>query len=161
MSESVVYVAIAFGVTGVVVLSLFIYKQLATIRNMKAEQLKNTQELEEKAQEQRDYLIESIRVIANAMLHDEKLTQVEGCIRISNLLDRLAPQLKDDPELAIIGEVHQQVSHIPFLAEWKSLSRQEQWKYRQEMTRIEVAHSKALEVAAKKLCGFNLASLSQ
>ncbi|MGB0664640.1 MAG: DUF2489 domain-containing protein [Pontibacterium sp.] len=160
LSDQVLYIASGVGVLVCLGLLVFIVKKGRELEQAKAEQAAAQAKLSAQAQEQRDYLTESIRVIANAMLYDEKLTQVEGCIRISNLLDRVAPHLKDDPELAIIGQIEQETAHIPYLDKWKALSKQAKWKYTQEMKRLEVKHASALEVAAKRLSDFSSESIS-
>lgn len=140
LSDTVLYTASAVGIAVCFGLLFFIVKKGRELEKAKAEQAEAKAKLSAQAQEKRDYLVESVRVIANAMLHDEKLTHVEGCIRISNLLDRIAPHMKSEPDLSVIGEVHQATAHIPYLDGWKALSKQERWKYVQEMAQLEKQH---------------------
>lgn len=154
MSESVVYTLIAVGLLVCAGLLVFIFRQRAVIKAAQAEQDARTAEAEAKAKEHREYLIESVHVIASAMIHDERMTLTEGTIRLSVLLDNLAPQLKQDPEFRILAEVYAKVQHIPFLDGWKQLDRQQQWKYQQEMKKVEAEHRDALMKMAEQLSTF-------
>lgn len=151
MSESWIYGLIVVGVLVCAGLLVFIWKQHSSIKAMKEEQAEKQKALEARVQEQRDYLIESIHVIANAMIHDERMTLTEGTIRISVLLDNLAPQLKQEPDFSVISAVYEQTRHIPYLDKWKELDKQEQWRYTQEMKRIEKENKDALLKAAELL----------
>ncbi|MCO4757916.1 MAG: DUF2489 domain-containing protein [Oceanospirillaceae bacterium] len=154
MSETWVYGLIAVGLLVCVGLVVFIQRQRTTIKAAQEEQAAKLHALEAKAQEQRDYLIESIHVIANAMIHDERMTLTEGTIRISVLLDNLSPQLKQEPDFSVINEVFERTRHIPYLNKWKELDKQERWRYKQEMKQIEAEHKDALLKAAGLLASY-------
>lgn len=149
---------IALGVFVCIALSIYIFITLRRMAEVKKQRKAQEQALLNKTLEQREYLAESIRVIANAMIHDEKMTLSEGTIRISELLDRLAPELKQRQELRVIEEVHTLISDIPYLAEWKALSKQEQFKYKQRMLKVETKNKEALLEAAEYLKYFKLSN---
>lgn len=154
MSETWVYALIALGLLACAGLLVFIFRQQKAINTAKAEQAQKLKELEEKAQAQRDYLIESIHVIANAMINDERMTLTEGTIRLSVLLDNLSPQVKQEQDIAVIGEVYEQVKHIPFLEKWQALDKQEKWRFTQEMKKVEAQYKDELLKAARVLSDY-------
>lgn len=154
MSEQLVYLLIAVGLLVCAGLGVFIFRQYRGITTAKAEQAEKLREIEQKAQEQRDYLIQSIHVIANAMIHDEKMTLTEGSIRLNVLLDNLSPQLKQEPDISVISTVYEQTKHIPYLKAWQELDKQEKWRYTQEMKKIEKAHKDELLKAAEILSSY-------
>lgn len=154
MSETWVYGLIAAGLLVCVGLLVFIQRQRSMIKSAQAEQAEKLQALEAKAQEQRDYLIESIHVIARAMIHDERMTLTEGTIRLSVLLDNLSPQLKQEPDFSVINAVFEQTRHIPYLDKWKELDKKDQRRYTQEMKQIEAEHKDALLKAAELLSDY-------
>lgn len=151
MSEQLIYTLIGMGFLVCLGLIVYISRQHSSLKAAKAGQADRLRQLEVKAQEQRDYLINSIHVIAGAMVNDEKMTLTEGSIRISVLLDSLAPQLKQDPEISVISTVYEKTKHIPFLKAWKELDKQDKWRYLQEMKRVESEHESDLLKAAQVL----------
>lgn len=151
MSASLTYTLIAIGLVAIVLLSTLIYRQLKTARELREQQEQQAREYEQQAQEQRRYLIDSIRIIASAVLHDEKMTMTEGCIRVKVMLDNLAPHLHQHENFAVIERVYRATEHIPFLEDWKALSRTEKREYQKEMAQLEKEHGEQVRTAMTEL----------
>ncbi len=143
--------ATGLGLVIIAISAGYIVVHLRTLRTQQRQREALQTEAQKKAQEQRQYLIDSIRVIARAMSEDEKMTLTEGCIRLKVLLDNLMPELHRNPDFEIISTHYEATRHIPYLKEWKSLERSQQRRYRQEMTTLEHQHRDALLLAAAKL----------
>jgi len=151
MNSVLVYSLIAIGLVAIVVLSLLIRRQLRSQREARNRQAEKAARLAAQAQEHHRYLVDSVRIIAGAVLHDEKMTLTEGCIRIKVLLDNLAPQLHQHETLAVINRVYAATSHIPFLEAWKALSREERAGFEREMAHIEAEHKDEVHRAMRAL----------
>ncbi|MFC6671296.1 DUF2489 domain-containing protein [Marinobacterium aestuariivivens] len=156
MSDEVLYVLIGVGLLVIAALAALIARQLRQQREQKAAQRQQLEEARNKAREQRQYLIDSIRVIARAMHDDEKLTLTEGCIRLKVLLDNLKPDLHRNPDFEIIERHYEATRHIPYLDAWRKLERTEQRRYQREMDSLESENRAALLLAAEKLCAYPL-----
>jgi hypothetical protein len=57
---------------------------------------------------------------------------------------------------AVIGRVFDATKHIPFLDQWKALSRVEQARYELEMARVEAEHAEDVERAMQALKSYPL-----
>ena len=134
---------------------LYIRKHYGQIRDAKQLQEDTQVQMSKRYDEQRAYLIESVQVIARAIGSDEKLSYTEACMRLAALLRSLAPHLLDHADFSVINEVYKRTEHIPILANWKELSKQEQWKFRQEMSAIEKEFAKEVDHAAKLLSTYD------
>ncbi len=151
MSDSLMFWATGLGLVIIAALSWYIVTRLRALKEQRQQRETLQSQAEAKAREQRQYLIDSIRVIARAMSEDEKMTLTEGSIRLKVLLDNLMPELHQNPDFEIISTHYEATRHIPYLKEWKSLERSQQRRYRQEMDVLEQQHRKALLRAAAKL----------
>ncbi len=98
MSQESQIALIVIGLIVIVVLSYIIYRQLQTQKRLKLAQEQALAEAQRKAQEQRDYLLESVRVISMAM-RDDQCELAEGCIRLKVLIDHMAPFLHEHRDL--------------------------------------------------------------
>lgn len=147
MNTALTYTLIVTGLVAIVLLSLTIRRQLRTQREQRARQEAAAARLEQDAQEQQRYLIDSVRIIAGAVLNDERMTITEGCIRLKVLLDNLAPELHQHADFAVIDQVYAATSHIPFLEAWKALSREEQARFEREMAQVESEHESRVRQA--------------
>lgn len=159
MNPALTHTLIIIGLVAIVLLSLLIRRQLHTRRQFQARLKAEAARRAEEAQEHRRYLIDSIRIIAGAVLHDERMTLTEGCIRIKVLLDNLAPHLHQHEQFAVINRMFEATSHIPFLEAWKALSRQEQARFELEMARIEAEHETEVRRAMEALESWPLEQL--
>jgi len=89
--------------------------------------------------------------VAGAILHDEKMTATEGCIRLKVLLENYRPQLLQEDVLRVITVVHDQTSHIPIKEEWQALPKKLKREYQTEMEQLENRHLDAIQNASKAL----------
>nr|WP_067291546.1 DUF2489 domain-containing protein [Marinobacterium profundum] len=151
MSDSLMFGAAGLGLVIIVALSWYIVTHLRALKEQRQQREAFQIQAETKAREQRQYLIDSIRVIARAMSEDEKMTLTEGSIRLKVLLDNLMPELHQNPDFEIISTHYEATRHIPFLKGWKSLERSQQRRFRQEMDVLEQQHRDGLLRAAAKL----------
>jgi heme exporter protein D len=143
--------AMGLGLVIIAVSAGYIVVHLRGLRQQRQQREVLQSQAQSKAREQRQYLIDSIRVIARAMSEDEKMTLTEGSIRLKVLLDNLMPELHSNPDFEIIATHYEATRHIPYLKAWKSLERSQQRRYRKEMDTLEQRHRDALLQAAAKL----------
>jgi len=127
-------------------------KQIKTANEQQKQQIERTQK---RYDEQRDYLIESIHVISRAVGNDEKLTYTEACMRLTALLESLAPHLLQDADFAVIYEVYKRTEHIPIKDGWKKLTKQKRWAYQKEMAKVEAEFSSEVDKAAARLAKYD------
>ena len=159
MNSTLTYTLIVIGLIAIVLLGLQIRRQLRRQRELKLAQQTRELELREQAREHRQYLVDSVRLVAAAVLNDEKMTLTEGCIRLKVLLDNLAPHLLQHQDFVVIERVYEATRHIPFLAEWKALSKVEQARYQLQMVQVEAEHVDAAEHAMRALQRYPLEQL--
>lgn len=151
MSSILIYSLIAVGVLAILVLSVVIYRQLGQARTRREEQAAREARAVAHLEERHRYLQESIQLVAGAMLHDEKMTLTEGCIRLKVLLENFRPQLLQQEAYAVINEMHDRTSHIPIKEEWQALPKKLKRSYEQEMRQLEATHQDALQAVAREL----------
>lgn len=154
MSQSTQLLLILIGVLLIVGLSWFIYRMVKKERQQKADRIAQLTEIENKAQEQRDYLVESVRVISLA-IRDDQCEMAEGCIRLKVLLDHLAPTLHQHEDFSIINEMFEATKHMPILDEWKKLKLRQRFELTVERENLEKEHRDAILNAATKLAEYN------
>lgn len=155
MSSELIYFLIVVFVFICCVAAFFIRKHYLVIKGAKEQGELQNQIAQKRYDEQRAYLIESIQVIARAVGNDEKLTYTEACMRLTVLLESLAPHLLQDPQFSAIYEVYRKTQHIPIKNDWKKLSKQKKWQYKKEMAKIESEFAKDVDEAAAHLVQFN------
>ncbi|MEH6473723.1 MAG: DUF2489 domain-containing protein [Halopseudomonas sp.] len=124
--------------------------QLKTQRQARQAQQQVLDEARAKAQEQRDYLVESVRVIASAV-GDGQCELTEGCIRLKKLLDHLAPYLHEHETFSIVNQMYEATKHMPILDEWKKLKIKQRFDYTREREELEQQHREPILAAAKAL----------
>ncbi|MGB2131092.1 MAG: DUF2489 domain-containing protein [Marinobacterium sp.] len=151
MSSTLIYSLIAVGLLAIAILSTLVYRQLSQARARKEEQAAREAAALAHLEERHQYLEESIRLVASAILHDDKMTLTEGCIRLKVLLENYRPQLLQQDAYAVITEVHDKTSHIPIKDDWKELPKKLQREYRQEMRALEQQHEAAVQAVAREL----------
>ncbi len=151
MSTTLTYSLIALGLLAIIILSAVIQRQISRARALKAEQVERETAAVAALEERHQYLQESIQLVAGAILHDEKMTLTEGCIRLKVLLENYRPQLLQQEAYAVISEVHDKTSHIPIKDEWQALPKKLKRSYEQEMRALETEHQAAVEVIAREL----------
>ncbi|GAA0688112.1 hypothetical protein GCM10009104_12760 [Marinobacterium maritimum] len=151
MSSTLIYSLIAAGLVAILILSAVIVRQLGRARRLREEQAKREAAAVAALEERHQYLQESIRLVASAILHDEKMTLTEGCIRLKVLLENFRPQLLQQDAYAVITEVHDKTSHIPIKEEWQALPKKLKRSYEQEMRELETQHLEAVQAVAREL----------
>ncbi|MFN3882776.1 MAG: DUF2489 domain-containing protein [Nitrincola lacisaponensis] len=118
------------------------------------QQRKNAQAAQEayaaSAQQQRDYLIDSIRILSRGILEGQ-CPLAEGCIRIKVMIDNLSPQLHHQAELQVIETMYRKTEHIPTLAAWKRLPAAQRKVFQQEIDDLENEYREAIQAAARCL----------
>jgi len=159
MSDTLIYLLILAGLVVILLLSLLIRRQLRDRQAVREQQQRQRIQLEREAREHRRYLVDSIRIIAAAVLHDEKMTMTEGCIRLKVLLDNLAPHLHQHEQFAVINRVFEATSHIPFLEEWQALSSAQKREYEREMAQVEAEQGERVRHAMQALQTYPLEQL--
>jgi len=151
MSTEIVYTLILVGVVVIVALSLIIYRQVSLAKALSREKKEAQARHAAEAAKQRDYLVDSSRLIATAILNDDKITLTEGCIRLKVMIDNLNPQMHHDELYSVFEEVYNRTSHIPFLSGWRELERKQQRAFEKEMRAIEHECEARINQAAKSL----------
>ena len=141
---------IIIGLIVIVGLVMLIRWQLKTQREVQQAKQRLIDEARAKAQEQRDYLIESVKVISLA-IGDGQCELTEGCIRLKKLLDHLAPHLHRHESFSIFNQIYDATAHMPILDEWKKLKLKQRFEMTQEREQLENEHRDAILAAAKAL----------
>lgn len=151
MNESLVYLLI--GLCGIIIFALvfFIAKQLRAQKAAKEAIAQQEATLAAEVEANRRYVTESIRLIANAILHDDKITLTEGAMRLKVMIDNFDPNLHQDKDLGVFEEVYAKTQHIPILKDWKALDRKQQRVFEKEMLSVESDYKLRIERAAKLL----------
>lgn len=159
MSPFLTYALILIGLGAILFFSLVIRRQLKQQAIRRERNRVQRERVAREAREHRQYLVDSIRIIAAAVLHDEKMTITEGCIRLKVLLDNLAPHLHGHEQFAVIGRVFDATSHIPFLEEWRALDSARKREYEKEMNRVEREQGARVRDAMQALQSYPLEQL--
>lgn len=151
MNHTLIYGLIAAGLVVIALLVAVIVRQLRQEKVRKRKQEADEARLLQQLEEREAYLSESIRLVAGAILHDEKMSATEGCIRLKVLLENYRPWLLEKENLRIIVQMHDKTSHIPIREEWKALPKKLKQSYLQEMEQLENQHMEAIRGAARAL----------
>jgi len=151
MNHTLIYSLIAAGLIVIALLLTVIFRQLRQEKARKRKQETDEARLLQQLEERQAYLSESIRLVAGAILHDEKMSATEGCIRLKVLLENYRPQLLQEDSLGVIVQMHDKTSHIPIKDEWKALPKTLRQSYLQEMEQLEAQHMDAIRGAARAL----------
>lgn len=148
-------VLLALAVLIIAGLSLYAFVLLRRVRMMQAEQARQEADERAKHNEQRTYLIESLRVIS-ANVIDEDLNLSEATIRCKVLLDALLlPEHKRQP-YEILDVVYDKIQHFATHSARKDLPREERRKQDQEREMIESRYQEELLSCFKSLREFSL-----
>lgn len=155
MSESFLYllIAVCLIISGVAL--FYIVRHRKIIKDAKEEQFAQQELTAKRYKEKRDYLIESIKVISQAVGNDEKLTNAEAALRLTPLLEALAPHLLAHADFSAVYEFYKRVEHVPIKDNWKKLSKQKRWEYLREMNAADEELGDSLKEAAARLAKYN------
>ena len=151
MNEGLVYTLISIGVIAIALLAWFIVKQLREQREAARRLAEQQENLAIESAANRRYLTESIRIISNAILHDDKITLTEGCMRLKVMIDNYDATLHQDPDYQVIEEVYGKTAHIPILKDWKALDKKSQRTFQMEMFKVEAECQERIRAAAQRL----------
>ncbi len=160
LSQETLFVLSGIVVIICVVLALYIKRKYILLDSVKKQQQEEERKTKQRYEEQRSYLIESITVISKAYGNDDKLSCTEACMRLSTLLEALAPQLLESPEVSVIREVHKRTEHIPIKEEWKALSKQQKWKFSKEMAKLDSEYKAKVLDATRYLIAYDFKMLT-
>lgn len=141
------------GLAIIAALVWLISRQLQAQRQERDARQRVLDEVRVKAQQQRDYLIESVRVISSAVA-DGQCELTEGCIRLKKLLDHLAPHLHQHESFSVFNQIYEATKHMPILDEWKKLKIKQRFAYTRERDELEQQHREAILTAAKALSSY-------
>ncbi len=155
MSQELIYFFIVVCLVISAIAIVYIRRHSKQIRDVRNEQKEQLEKAQKRYDEQRDYLIESIHVISRAVGNDEKLTYTEACMRLTALLESLAPHMLQHADFSVIYEVYKRTEHIPIKDDWKKLSKQKQWTYKKEMAKVEAEFSEEVNKAAQRLANYD------
>lgn len=155
MSQELIYLLILLCLVISAIALFYIRRHSKLIKDSRDEQKQQIEKAQKRYDEQRDYLIESIHVISRAVGNDEKLTYTEACMRLTALLESLAPQLLQHADFAVIYEVYKRTEHIPIKDDWKKLTKQKQWTYKKEMAKVEAEFAEEVDKAARRLAEYD------
>jgi len=152
MNHTLIYGLIAAGLVVIALLLAVIFRQLRQEKARKQKQEADEARLLQQLEERQAYLTDSIRLVAGAILHDDRMSATEGCIRLKVLLENYRPQLLQEESLSVIPLIHDRTSHIPIRDEWKALPKKLRQSYLKEMEQLENQHMEAIRGAARALC---------
>ncbi len=146
MGQTFLYTLIALGLVAIPALTWFNYRQWMRIKQQKI----TLEEIKQHQIATRSQLIESIRILALCIL-EEQVELSEGCIRIKVLLDHLAPELHQEPELQIFSQIHEALAHMPTHEARASTNKRFIFKLDQQRFRLERENKSAILAGAKAL----------
>ncbi|EAR08488.1 DUF2489 domain-containing protein [Reinekea blandensis] len=148
--------------TVLLIIALLIIAGLATyawilvrrVRTIQAEQARKQAQQQAKDEAQRDYIVNSLRIISGNVV-DEDLNLSEATIRCKVLLDALLLPESERQRYQILDDVFEQVQHFDTHSARKSLSREERRQQDQDRELIESRHQEALMACFRDLRTFS------
>lgn len=149
MSQHLVFIAIAIIIV-LGIIALFLHFKLYQRNKTLLEVHKQQQADLDKDKQQR---IKSIHIIAQALV-SQQVDVAEGALRISKLLDELQIHGSVREPFVVFDEIRAKIEHIPFLSEWKKLSKKERSGYRQQIDQVETKYRDFAIDAADKVKTF-------
>ncbi|TVQ66927.1 MAG: DUF2489 domain-containing protein [Oceanospirillales bacterium] len=150
MSQTLIYSLIIIFVILSIGLAFLIWKLFTQQQLKKRQQALSVIAHANAAQEQKNYLVDSIRIISRSMV-DGQCPLTEGCIRLKVLIDNYSPQLHQQSELQVIELMYTKTTHIPTLDAWKSLPSKDKLIYQKEIDSLEQEHAEVIRIAARFL----------
>ena len=146
MNETTIWFGIVIGLMLIFGLCRFIfikYRELKTHQNL-LEQKKDHQV------EKREYLVNSIKVIATAMLEDQ-VELSEGCIRVKVLIDHFDVSLHEQEAFKIFEKMYRKTEHMPTHQARKDVDKNFIHKLDQQRFALEKQHRESIRKAASEL----------
>ena len=146
MNDAVIWSGILVGLVVIAGLCWFILSKYRELKAFKAQRAQ--QEAQQK--EQRDYLVDSIKVIATTMLEDQ-VELSEGCIRIKVLMDHLDASLHEDEAFKIFEQMYRDTEHMPTHQARKNTDKNFIHKLDQQRFALEKQHRESIRKASLAL----------
>lgn len=140
------WLLIAFGVVAIAFLALFIARQRKTLNDDRRRRDKTS----EFTRKRRESMIESIRILAQAVEADQ-IEYSEACLRLKGLLDHVEPALLLQSPFAVFQRIHDKLQHMPthqarLETEQKFVSKMDKERYA-----LELSHADEIRRAAAAL----------
>lgn len=111
---------------------------------------KRIQDLQQMLEKQYTHRVESIRVIAGAML-DKQCEATEGCIRLKQLVEQVEPELLSADVFKVIQLIYSETEHMPIKEQWKQLDKKAKFKFTQQRVALEAKYGQEIHVSLKAL----------
>jgi len=146
MGIFIVWLTIFLGFTAIIWLCWYIVGKLSFIKKQK--NVQHAHALDQ--QDKKDYLIDSLRVLARTMV-DGQLEFSEGCIRIKVLMDHLDATLNKRAEFKVFETMYLATEHMPTHEERKKVDKRFIEKMDQQRFELEKLHKEDILQAAKAL----------
>jgi hypothetical protein len=146
MSDVMIWSVIIVGLVFIAGLCWFIFTKLRELKVLKAQQAKNEAEQAEK----RNYLKDSIKVIATSMLEGQ-VDLSEGCIRIKVLIDHLDASLHEQASFKIFEQMYRDTKHMPTHQARKNTDKNFINKLDEQRFALEKQHRESIRQAAEEL----------
>ncbi|OZG74237.1 hypothetical protein BTA51_04260 [Hahella sp. CCB-MM4] len=146
MSTTTQWIFILAGLAAILWLLWFIRRQHQKLSFHRLQE----QEQQARYQDHRNSAIESIQVIARAMLAGQ-VELSEGCIRVKVLLDSVAPELHEDERFAVFNHLYSQTQHMPTHEARKEVDKRFLFKLDRQRWQLENDHKVEILTASKAL----------
>lgn len=150
MSETLIYSLIALNLVIIAGLGIYVYRLLKAEKIKREEAQAKADRFAQELADRRLHIIESLRVIGQAVLNEE-IPLTEASIRCKVLLDNLDPQLAGNETYSVFNAVYEESKHIPRLEAWKALKGPEKLKFMNEMEALEARYTADIQSAARAL----------
>lgn len=141
-----IWSVIIVGLVFIAGLCWFIFTKLRELKVLKAQQAQNEAEQAEK----RNYLKDSIKVIATSMLEGQ-VDLSEGCIRIKVLIDHLDASLHEQASFKIFEQMYRDTKHMPTHQARKNTDKNFINKLDEQRFALEKQHRESIRQAAEEL----------
>lgn len=150
MFEDYYEVFLSIGFLTIVVLSVYIYRQLQFLKTERAKAEENLRKLQEKQAEKYKYVTDSLKIISQAIIEDQ-VDVIEGSIRVKALLDHYDPAMTKTADYTVFETVFSETEHIPIKEAWKALDRKSKQKHQKLMDGLSEQYGSEVKLAARSL----------
>jgi hypothetical protein len=146
MPQWLQWALIIIGAIAILLLALFIVRQIKTLQDNRRRQEKT----EAFRKERHASMVESIRVLTMAV-EAEQMEFSEACLRIKGLLDHVKPELLEQHPFTVFQEVHDLIQHMPTHQARQDTETRFLEKMDKERLAVEEAHAERIREAATAL----------
>jgi len=146
MSETIIWLGILVGLVMIAGLCWFIVTKSLELKALRAQRSQQ----DTKQAEQREYLIDSIKVIATTILENQ-VELSEGCIRIKVLIDHLDASLHEQDAFKIFEKMYRDTEHMPTHQARKNTDKNFINKLDQQRFALEKTHRDSIRKASVAL----------